>query len=74
MAKNLRTKTPESDTVVIHDVNPTACESLAKEIGNVEIAKNVREVAEKAVCRTKFQNTMLCFSLFSRSHIVLSMI
>ena len=50
MARNLRTKISESDTMVIHDVNPTACESLAKEIGNVEVAKSVREVAEKAVC------------------------
>ena len=49
MARNLRTKIPESDKMVIHDVNPTACESLAKEIGNVEVAKSVREVAEKAV-------------------------
>ncbi|KAK3721039.1 hypothetical protein LTR37_003329 [Vermiconidia calcicola] len=47
MAKNLRAKIPESDTMVIHDVNPAVTESFAKEVGNVEIAKNVREVAEK---------------------------
>lgn len=48
MAKNLRTKIPSSDTMFIHDVNPAVTESFAKEIGNVTIAKNVREVAENS--------------------------
>ena len=51
MAKNLRTKIPSSDTMVIHDVNPAVTEQFAKEVGNVEIAQNVREVAEKTVRR-----------------------
>ena len=50
MAKNLRTKIPSSDTMYIHDVNPAVTESCAKEIGNVTIANNVREVAENSVC------------------------
>jgi 3-hydroxyisobutyrate dehydrogenase len=50
MAKNLRSKIPESDTMVIHDVNQTALDKFKSEMGNVEIAKNVREVAEKTVC------------------------
>ena len=50
MAKNLRAKIQESDTMVIHDVNTKALEKFKSEVGNVEVAKNVREVAEKTVC------------------------
>ena len=50
MAKNLRTKIQDSDTMVIHDVNQAALEKFEKEVGKAEIAKNVREVAEKTVC------------------------
>jgi 3-hydroxyisobutyrate dehydrogenase len=50
MAKNLRAKIQESDTMVIHDVNAKALEKFKSEVGNVEVAKNVREVAEKTVC------------------------
>lgn len=49
MAKNLRTKISQTDTMLIHDVNPAVTESFAKEIGNVEVAKSVREVAENTV-------------------------
>lgn len=49
MAKNLRAKIAESDTMVIHDVNTSALEKFKQEVGNVEIAQNVREVAEKTV-------------------------
>ena len=49
MAKNLRAKIAESDTLVVNDVNPEACSKLQKEVGNIEIAKSVREVAEKTV-------------------------
>nr|OQO18381.1 hypothetical protein B0A51_13181 [Rachicladosporium sp. CCFEE 5018] len=48
MAKNLRTKIPESDTMIIHDVNEASTAKFAEEVGNVTIAKNVREVAEKS--------------------------
>ena len=51
MAKNLRAKIAESDTMFIHDVNPATTEQFAKEVGNVEIGKNVRDVAEKTVCQ-----------------------
>lgn len=50
MAKNLRTKISSSDTMLIHDVNPTVTQSFKEEVGNVEIAKTVREVAENTVC------------------------
>ena len=49
MAKNLRTKIPESDKLYIHDVNPAILEQFAKEHQGVTIAKNVREVAENSV-------------------------
>ena len=49
MATNLRAKIAESDTMVIHDVNPKALEKFQQEVGNVEIAKSVRDVAEKTV-------------------------
>ena len=65
MAKNLRTKIPESDTMIVHDVNPTACESIAKELGNIEVAKNVREVAEKAVRGISIHDTPCCLNLLS---------
>lgn len=49
MARNLRNKLPESDTMVIHDVNPAVTEQFVKEVGRVSIAENVRELAEKSV-------------------------
>lgn len=49
MATNLRNKIPSSDTMVIHDVNPAVTEQFSKEVGNVTVAKDVREVAEKSV-------------------------
>ena len=49
MARNLRAKIAESDTMIIHDVNPAVTKKLAEEVGNVSIAQNVREVAEKSV-------------------------
>ena len=58
MAKNLRSKISESDTMVIHDVNQTALDKFKSEFSNVEIAKNVREVAEKTV-RISSNNTTL---------------
>ena len=66
MAKNLRSKIKESDTMVIHDVNESALKKFKDEMGNVEIAKNVREVAEKTVCihmrcyKTHFQDEPFC--------------
>ena len=52
MAKNLRAKIAESDTMLIHDVNPAVTQKFAEEVGKVSIAENVREVAETAVCAT----------------------
>jgi len=49
MASNLRSKISSSDKMYIHDVNPAVTEQFAKEVGNVEIAQSVRDVAEKSV-------------------------
>ena len=55
MAKNLRAKIPESDTLVICDVNTDATKKFVDEFGVkgkgslVEIAANSREVAERSV-------------------------
>jgi 3-hydroxyisobutyrate/3-hydroxypropionate dehydrogenase len=52
MAKNLRAKIPESDTLTIFDVNSSSADKLVKEAipANITIAKGPREVAESAVC------------------------
>ena len=50
MAKNLRSKIAESDSLIIHDVNEKALQQFKEEVdGNVTVAKTVREVAENAV-------------------------
>lgn len=49
MARNLRAKIGSSDTLTIHDVNPDVTKKFAEEVGNVTVAKNVREVAEHSV-------------------------
>ncbi|KAI7606707.1 hypothetical protein KC319_g21430, partial [Hortaea werneckii] len=48
MARNLRSKINQSDTMYIHDVNPEVCERLQQEVGNVNIANSVRDVANNA--------------------------
>lgn len=53
MAKNLRTKIPKTDTMVVQDVNPTVTQQFAEEMGNVEVVQTVREVAELTVCRSQ---------------------
>lgn len=53
MAKNLRTKIPASDTMFIHDVNPTICEKFASEHKGVTVSPNVRELAEHSVGHSK---------------------
>ena len=62
MAKNLRAKIPETDTLIICDTNPKATEKFAEEVGiatsstnapgrrtGIHIAENLREVAQKSV-------------------------
>jgi hypothetical protein len=51
MAKNLRTKMPEMDTIVIQDVNKAATKQFVDELSkyHVVIADSAREVAEKSV-------------------------
>lgn len=62
MAKNLRAKVPESDTLVIFDTNAAAIQRFVEEVGiapssvgatdkgtGLHIASSPREVAEKSV-------------------------
>jgi len=62
MAKNLRAKIPASDTLIVRDINEDAMKRFATEAqeaarsngaganeGQVELAENAREVAEKSV-------------------------
>ena len=52
MAKNLRAKLPDGDTLTVFDVNTASVDRFVKEAepANVQVGKNPREVAEKAVC------------------------
>jgi len=60
MAKNLRTKLPADDKLVIHDVDAKALETFAREAGpNTQIAKDARQVAEESVCSLPASETML---------------
>lgn len=49
MAKNLREKTNSSDKLIVFDVNKDMSSKFTKETEGVEVAQNVREVAEKSV-------------------------
>lgn len=51
MAKNLRAKMPEGDTLTVFDVNQSSLDTFSKEAvpAGVVIAKNPREVVENAV-------------------------
>ena len=60
MAKNLREKINKSDTMVINDVNDAATQQFMEEVGNVTIAKTVREVAEQTVRRTVLEADTTC--------------
>ena len=53
MAKNLRAKMPEHDTMTVFDVNPSASEQLVKEAvpANIKVAEGPREVAQNSVRR-----------------------
>lgn len=62
MAKNLRAKIDKSDTLIVYDVSSGAVEKLQKEAdGEVEAAKSVREVAEKAVSSAHPKTLLRCF-------------
>jgi len=52
MAKNLRDKIPEGDTLTIFDINTASTEKLKSEVSssNLLIAKNPQEVAQNSVC------------------------
>ena len=51
MAKNLRAKIPEGDTMTVFDVNQTALDKFSQEAvpAGVGVAKSPREVVENSV-------------------------
>lgn len=52
MARNLRSKIPQSDTLIIHDRNSDATSRFVEETGSkgkVEIAATPKDAAEKSV-------------------------
>lgn len=51
MARNLRKNIKDTDTLIVHDVNPKAPKQFLQEIGgsNVKIAENIRQLAEQSV-------------------------
>jgi hypothetical protein len=61
MAKNLRAKIPEGDTLTIFDVNAASLEQFTQEAtpAGVVVAKTPREVAEKAVSSTCLGTVLL---------------
>ena len=71
MAKNLRAKIPEGDTLTVFDVNKDTLDRFVQEAtpGNVVVAKAPREVVENSV-RLPYPHTTPHMMI----HIVLSMI
>lgn len=51
MAKNLRARIPESDTLTVFDVNSGSMDKLKSESGNIQLAKSPKEVAQQSVSR-----------------------
>ena len=74
MAKNLRAKIPESDTMTVFDVNTVSLDKFSRDVipTGVVIAKSPRELVENAVSRywSRSVTSMRCMM----SPIVLSMI
>jgi hypothetical protein len=56
MAKNLRAKIPEADTLTVFDVNQSSLEKFSQEAApsKVILAQNPREVVENAVSMVSF--------------------
>ncbi|KAK4981897.1 hypothetical protein LTR66_009626, partial [Elasticomyces elasticus] len=48
MARNLRKNLPESDKLVVFDVNKESTSKFVEEVQGAEVAEDVREVAEKS--------------------------
>jgi len=58
MAKNLRAKIPEADTLTVFDVNQSSLEQFLKEAvpSKVVVAGSPREVVENAVSKNLYPN------------------
>jgi 3-hydroxyisobutyrate dehydrogenase len=75
MAKNLRAKIPETDTLIICDTNPKATGKFVEEVGiatsstnspgkgtGIHIAENPREVAQKSVSLSRLSDLLAASS------------
>lgn len=62
MARNLRAKIPESDSLFIQDVNEEAVNSFMAEVGGTktEAMPDVRQVAERSVSPDRSQISDPC--------------
>ncbi len=76
MAKNLRAKIPEGDTMTIFDVNAASLEKFSQEASpsGVIVAKSPREVAENSVSACLRVVLCLVFVALYDEPFVLSMI
>ena len=68
MAKNLRSKIPKEDKLVVFDVNNKATEDFlgvfkagmdTPNVGETTVAKDVRKVAENSVCTRSKHNYLV---------------
>ena len=71
MAKNLRAKIPEADTMTVFDVNAASLEKFSQEASpsGVIIAKSPREVAENAVSTSRMRIIWSCLLPYVMSHL-----
>jgi len=75
MARNLRSKLPIDDTLIVQDVNTAAtAQFLNENPEGVRVADTAREVAEKSVGNVFCYPTSLYFRIPYDEQIVLSMI
>lgn len=62
MAKNLRAKISNADTLTVYDVNEASTKRLAEETGaKIHVATSPKEVAEMSVRATEFP-MLPCFA------------
>lgn len=71
MAKNIRAKMPQGDTMTVFDVNKEALERFAKEAQptGVKIAQSPKEVVDTSV-----SHEMIFLEIYHDESIILSMI
>lgn len=59
MARNLRANIPAEDALYVHDINSASSERfLADHIEGVRVAKDVRSIANQAVCHFNLRTSV----------------